>query len=111
MTMEVGGVEEIFRCVKPEPKVKEMSVNNELACQAVQAVSEYAAKNVKYLKWSMFIGLRPRIRGIRVRKQGIIKRQLVNQLVGLKKTGRVLVLETLCKYHYGGVMYNLGRKF
>ncbi|MBA0709177.1 hypothetical protein Golax_024231, partial [Gossypium laxum] len=36
MTMEVGGEVETFRCVEPKPKVKEVSSNSELKCQAIQ---------------------------------------------------------------------------
>ncbi|KAK5785312.1 hypothetical protein PVK06_039884 [Gossypium arboreum] len=41
MTMEVGGEVETIRCVEPTPKVKEVSPNSELECQAVQVVSDH----------------------------------------------------------------------
>ncbi|PPD99053.1 hypothetical protein GOBAR_DD03910 [Gossypium barbadense] len=53
MTMEVSGEVENFRRVEPELKVKEVPPN----------------------------GSRPRMRGIQVRKRGIMKRRFMNQLI------------------------------
>lgn len=68
MTIEVNGEVETFKCVESEPKMKKVSPNRELECQAVQVVLKHMTNKMKNLKWCVFEDLESRMQGIQVRK-------------------------------------------
>ncbi|KAA3487849.1 Retrovirus-related Pol polyprotein from transposon opus [Gossypium australe] len=104
-TMNIDGEVEFFRCVCPDPKTREfLAYSGQF--QAIGLLYNHAGDDGRCFKWCVFAGSRAKMRGIRVKKKGVVARQTVNQFVGLKISRHLLVPGTLCQHYYEGVTYH-----